>query len=128
MKAKTNSIIVDSNKIIIDFEVKDDFISTYVGKKYKKYDVKNWNEHIFDGDGMSLYKWDGTKPKLRTQSELNLDPKMKKNILNELKNSDNDMIRVAEDLINNIVDGTPIPQKAKDKISERKKLRIKLKK
>ena len=41
--------------------------------------------------------------------------------------TDSNMIRVVEDIINYIVDGTPIPQDAKDKINNRKALRNKIK-
>ena len=46
--------------------------------------------------------------------------------LEQLKDTDSDAIRIIDDIVNYIVDGTPLPKSAKDKINNRKSLREKL--
>lgn len=43
--------------------------------------------------------------------------------LNNITKTDIGMIRCIDDILNNIIDGTEIPQEAKDKLKERKDLR-----
>lgn len=63
----------------------------------------------------------------KTEEELILPPLTEsEQALIDLSNSDNSMIRCIDDILDYIVNDTPIPKEAKDKLANRKILRTKI--
>ena len=94
----------------------------------KKHYIKG--SSISNEFGAFIFKWVGKKVVKKTKSEINNDQITidgeRSKIIKELSETDKGMARVTEDIFENILNGTPIPQVSINKINDRKALRAKL--
>jgi hypothetical protein len=79
------------------------------------------------GKKLKLLPVDPTGMSMRVGKKWVNDPdKISKDYEKQLAETDDKMIMVIDDLVEYILNGTPIPQEALDKINERKNLRNKI--
>ena len=88
------------------------------------YDIKITSWPTIDGEKVHKSKcyWDGKKVQLKIKEVL-----ISEESKIDIAETDNDLIRVIDDLINFILYKTPIPDAAIEKIKNRKALRDKIK-
>ena len=75
--------------------------------------------------GLFIFQYNNGSIVEKNQTEIDLEnqPFAKQEVLQALQATDIDNIRIIDDIIEYIENGTPIPQAAKDKINYRKSLR-----